>query len=102
SVRPAVPALAELRAEMLTAVALPVRTCRLRPEQQLLRHRLVALAQEPQLGLALGRRQVAHGGREVLVLHYRANAGGIQHVARVMHGGEVPGDEDELQRLNSA
>ena len=58
--------------------------------------------ENPELGLALARRQLAHRRREDLVLHYGANALRLQQVPRVMDRDEIEGAENPFQRADSA
>src|SRR5687767_7269424 len=81
----AAPALGELRPERLAAGAGPVRSRRRLPAQNFLRPGKVGIVQDPDLRLALGGRQLAHGGGEVLVAHHDADARGLQKVLGVMN-----------------
>src|SRR3954451_604298 len=90
----AAPALAELRPQSFAAVAGPVGAGGRLPAQDLLRPRKVSIFKNPDLGLAFGGRQLAHGGGEILVAHEHLDARGLQQVLGVVDELLVVGAED--------
>src|SRR6266849_6285570 len=101
----AAPALGELRTEYFAAaLAGPFRTGNF-SLQDLLGTRRVGCP-HPDLGLALGRRQLPHGGGQHLVPDHGVDAFGPQQVFRVVRRGQVERAEYALQsriyRSNSA
>src|SRR5207244_5739367 len=103
SIGAAAPALGELRPQALAAGAGPFRALLARAKEQLLRAWRVRIVQDPQLGFAFGRRQLAHRRGEGGVPHQHFDAFGLEQIPRVVYGGLVEGAEDALhQRWNSA
>src|SRR3954451_6420297 len=94
AVGPAAPALAELGAQRFAAFAGPVRAGRRFPAEDFFRSCKVLVLHDPNLGLAFGRRQLAHGGGEILVSHQHLNARGLEQVLRVVDELLVVGTED--------
>src|SRR5260370_11798946 len=92
----AAPALGELRTEYFAAaLAGPFRTGSSSP-QDLLGARRVDFP-HPDLGLALGWRQLAHGGGQHLVPDHGVDAFGLQQVFRVVRRGQVERADYALQ-----
>src|ERR1044071_709695 len=81
----AAPALAELRAERLAALAGPVRSGWGLPPQDLLRPDKVCVFENPELRLAFGGRQLPHGRGEVLVAYQHLDARRLEQVLGVVH-----------------
>src|SRR3954468_7701252 len=90
----AAPALAELGAQRFAAVAGPVGAARRFPAKDFFRSSKVLVLHDPDLGLAFGGRQLAHGGGEILVAHQHRDARGLEQVLRVVDELLVVGAED--------
>src|SRR6185503_8356552 len=98
SVGAAAPALRKLRLQRLAAGrAAPGRAIGPPLEAKDTRSALGVQGEHPQLGLALGRRQLAHRRGEHLVLHHRPDALALQDIFGMVHGGQVERAVDPLQ-----